>query len=83
MNSKLTLSVPESMIVLAKRLASSRNTTVSALFTESIREWAAQSPADPPASMESASTDLRSLMGALQKQPAFDGRSARIREKHG
>lgn len=82
MKSKLTLSLPEKTILEAKRIAKQRNTTVSALFSESLQFWHvsdASSFTDP----EFSGRGLEDLIGVLSAKPAFDEKSARIREKHG
>jgi hypothetical protein len=80
MKSKLTLSLPEKTIQEAKKIAADRNTTVSALFSESMKLFRQieMSPDTSP-----SSNGMEDLLGVFDAQVAFDQKSARIREKHG
>jgi len=79
---KLTLSLPAAKIQSAKQIARWRNTTVSALFEESIESWE-RAAANASIEQTEASGELEALLGAFATQPPFDRKSARIRQKHG
>jgi CRISPR/Cas system-associated protein Cas7 (RAMP superfamily) len=78
MKTKLTLSLPEKTILEAKQIAKRRNTSVSALFEQSLAFWKQTSR-----QQESLPGEMTDLLGVFTPEPPFDERSARIRRKHG
>lgn len=82
MKSKLTLSLPEKTIREVKKIAKQRNTSVSALFEQSIPLWRVKRNGRD-SSAPGWENDLSDLLGSLEPQSAFDVRSRHIREKHG
>jgi hypothetical protein len=82
MKTKLTLSLPEKTIREVKKIAKQRNTSVSALFEQSIPLWRVTPNRNEP-SGTGWENDLSDLLGSLEPQPAFDARSKFLREKHG
>lgn len=82
MKTKLTLSLPEKTIREVKKIAKQRNTSVSALFEQSIPLWKVKQ-IDKETLIPEWESTLSDLLGSLDTQPAFDARSKYLREKHG
>ena len=82
MRIELTLSLPAKTVLEAKQLARLRQTTVSALFAESLKLWRTTADTEESDS-QLPHAGLDGLVGAFRSQAPFDDRSAHIRGKHG
>jgi hypothetical protein len=81
MKSKLTLLLPDEVVLKAKRQAKRRGTSVSAIFAQSVERMSEDEERE--ADILSRSPQLAEVAGAMAGVKAFDDRSAAILKKHG
>lgn len=81
MKTKLTLSVSEATVRKAKRQAKRLNTSVSAMFAESVDRLDLRQ--ERTEEILRRQPRLRKLVGSPVELVAFDERSAAILQKHG